>query len=37
MDSGMYQDIFATEFIDMFPRTNEDMLLHFVLAWIGSR
>ena len=25
MDSRMYQDIFATEFVDMFPRTNGDI------------
>jgi len=37
MESGMYQDIFATEFVDMFPRTNGDMLLHSILVWIGSR
>ena len=23
----MYQDIFATEFVDMFPRTNGDILI----------
>ena len=32
MYSRMYQDIFATKFVDMFPRTNGDMLLHFVLV-----
>ena len=37
MDSGMYQDIFATEFVDMFPRTNGDMLVHTILAGTGSR
>ena len=25
MDSGMYRDIFATEFVDMFPQTNGDI------------
>lgn len=37
MDSRMYQDIFATEFVDMFPRTNGDILVHTILVWIGSR
>ena len=37
MDSRMYQDIFATEFVDMFPRTNGDILVHAILVWIGSR
>ena len=37
MDSGMYQDIFATEFVDMFPRTNGDILVQTILVWIGSR
>ena len=33
----MYQDIFDTELIDMFPRTNGDILVHTILAGIGSR
>lgn len=37
MDSGMYQDFFATEFVDMFPRTNGDILVHTILVWIGSK
>ncbi|SCH92655.1 Uncharacterised protein [uncultured Blautia sp.] len=37
MDSGMYRDIFATEFVDMFPQTNGDILLQSTLVWIGSR
>ena len=37
MDSGMYQDIFTTEFVDMFPQTNGDILVHTILALIGSR
>lgn len=37
MDSRMYQDIFDTELIDMFPRTNGDILVHTILAGIGSR
>jgi len=28
---------FATELVDMFPQTNGDILLHFILVWIGSR
>ena len=36
MDSRMYQDIFATEFVDMFPRTNGDILVHTILAGTGS-
>ena len=35
--AGMYQDIFATEFIDMFPQTNGDIWVHAILVWIGSR
>lgn len=37
MDSGMYQDIFDTEFVDMFPQTNGDILVHTILDCIGSR
>jgi len=37
MDSGMYQDFFATEFVDMFPQTNGDILVHIILDGIGSR
>ena len=37
MDSRMYQDIFATEYVDMFPQTNGDILLQSTLVWIGSR
>jgi len=33
----MYLDIFFTEFVDMFPRTNGDILVHTILVWIGSR
>ena len=32
MDSRMYQDIFATEFVDMFPLTNGDVLVQTILA-----
>ena len=37
MDSEMYQYFFATEFVDIFPWTNGDILLHFILVWIVSR
>ena len=37
MDSGMYQEFLATEFVDMFPQTNGDILVHTILVWIGSR
>lgn len=37
MDSGMHRDIFATEFVDMFPQTNGDIWVHAILAWIGCR
>ena len=37
MDSGMYQDFLATEFVDMFPQTNGDILVHTILAGTGSR
>ena len=37
MDNEMYQYFFATEFVDMFPRTNGDILLQSTLVWIGSR
>ena len=37
MDSGMYRDIFATEFVDMFPQTNGDILVQTILAGTGSR
>ena len=37
MDSGMYQEFSATEFVDMFPQTNGDILVHTILVWIGSR
>lgn len=37
MDSEMYQYFFATEFVDMFPQTNGDILLQSTLVWIGSR
>ena len=37
MDSGMYQDIFATEFLDMFPQTNGDILVHTILVGTDSR
>ena len=29
--------LFVTEYVDMFPQTNRDILLHFILVWIGSR
>ena len=34
MDSGMYQEFSATEFVDMFPQTNGDILVHTILVWI---
>ncbi len=37
MGSRMYQGIFATEFVDMFPQTNGDILVQTILVWIGSR
>lgn len=37
MDSGMYRDFLATEFVDMFPQTNGDIWAHVTLVWIGSR
>jgi len=37
MDNEMYQYFFATEFVDMFPQTNGDILLQSTLVWIGSR
>lgn len=37
MDSGMYRDFLATEFVDMFPQTNGDIWAHVILVWIGSR
>ena len=37
MDSGMYQDIFVTEFVDMFPQTNGDIWVHTILVRTGSR
>ena len=37
MDSELYQYFFATEFVDMFPQTNGDVLLQSILVWIGSR
>ena len=37
MDSGMYQDFLATEFVDMFPQTNGDILVQTILAGTGSR
>ena len=33
IDSEWYQYFFATEFVDMFPQTNGDVLLHFILVW----
>mgnify|MGYP000392218387 FL=1 len=36
LNCGMYQDMFAAEFIDMFPRTNGDILVHTILARIDS-
>ena len=37
IDSELYQYFFATEFVDMFPQTNGDILLQSTLVWIGSR
>ena len=37
MDSELYQYFFATEFVDMFPQTNGDILLHSILVWIAFR
>lgn len=37
MDSGMYQDFLATEFVDMFPQTNGDIWVHTILVRTGSR
>lgn len=37
MDSELYQYFFATEYVDMFPQTNGDILVHTILVWIGSR
>lgn len=36
MENGMYQDIFTTEFVDMFPQTNGDVLVQIILAVTGS-
>lgn len=36
LNCGMYQDMFAAEFIDMFPRTNGDILVHTISARTGS-
>lgn len=36
MDSGMYRDFLATEFVDMFPQTNGDILVHTISARTGS-
>ena len=39
MDSEMYQYFFATEFVDMFPQTNGDILLQstFCLLYTSRR
>ena len=37
MDSELYQYFFATEFVDMFPQTNGDILLQSTLVRISSR
>lgn len=37
MDSELYQYFFATEYVDMFPPTNNDILLQSILVWIGSQ
>ena len=37
MDSELYQYFFDTEFVDMFPQTNGDILLQSILVWIGSQ
>ena len=37
MDSGMYQYFRAAEFVDMFPQTNGDILVHTILVEIGPR
>ena len=36
MENGMYQDIFTTEFVDMFPQTNGDVLVQIILDVTGS-
>lgn len=36
MESKVYQDIFTTEFVDMFPQTNGDVLVQTILAVTGS-
>lgn len=33
MDSRMYQDFWATEYVDI----NGDILVHTILVWIGSQ
>ena len=37
MDNEMYHYFFATEFVDMFPQTNGDILLQSTLVRISSR
>ena len=37
LDSRMYQDFLAIEYVDIFPRTNGDILVHTILVWIGSQ
>ena len=37
MDNEIYQYFFATEFVDMFPQTNGDILPQSTLVRIGSR
>ena len=37
MDSELYQYFFVTEYVDMFPQTNGDILLQSILVWIGSQ
>ena len=36
MYNGMYQDFSVKEFVDMFPRTNGNILVHTILDGIGS-
>lgn len=37
MDNEMYQYFLATEYVDMFPQTNGDILLQSTLVWNGYR
>ena len=35
VDRELCQLFFATEYVDMFPQTNGDILLHSILVWLG--